>query len=318
MKAAIDDVERAFGWLDAGDVTEVPLTPLYFDGETRRRRITMHPSWVRGTVGRAGIKWKGSNLDNPARGLPRATALQILSDPETGHPLAVMEASLLSAVRTGAVTGVGLRHLARRDARRLGLIGAGPISRAQLLAARTELPDATDIRLFEIVEGRARSFAEWAKAELSVSVEVVSSAEDAVARADAVLPATTVRPEGAYIPPEWIAEGAFLGNISHNDYKPETILAADKVIIDTERSLQLQTVLGRMVKEGKFSRKGVEAFIGEVVNGRPGRNSDSEVIFFSCLGVAGLDVTIADRLLRAAEAKGLGEVLTMWEEPLWV
>ena len=318
MKAAVDDVEKAFRWLNAGEITDVPLMPLYFDGDTRRRRITMHPSWVRGSVGKAGIKWKGSNVDNPARGLPRATALQILSDPETGHPLAVMEASLLSSVRTGAVTGVGLRHLARKETRRLGLIGAGPIGRAHLLAVQSEIPDATDIRIFDIDPERAKAFAQWARSELSISVRVVASAEEAVRGVDAVLPATTVQPGGAYIPPEWIAEGAFLGNISHNDYKPETILASDKVIIDTERSLELSTVLGHMARAGSFGREQVYAFVSEVVSGRRGRESDGETIFFSCLGVAGLDVTVADRLFRAAEALGLGQALTMWDEPLWV
>jgi ornithine cyclodeaminase len=318
MKAAIDDVERAFGWLDAGEVTEVPLTPLYFDRETRRRRITMHPSWVRGTVNRAGIKWKGSNLDNPSRGMPRATALQILSDPDTGHPLAVMEASLLSAVRTGAVTGVGLRFLARRAARRLGLVGAGPISRAQLMAAQSELPGAQEIRLFDVVEKRAHALAAWAETELSLSVKVVASAGAALRGADVFLPATTVRPDEAYIPPEWVPEGAFLGNISHNDYKPETILRADKVIIDTERSLQLRTVLGQMVREETFSQEQIYALVGEVVAGRRGRESEREVIFFSCLGVSGLDVAIADRLFRAAENQDLGQMLTLWEDPLWM
>ena len=87
-----------------------------------------------GSFRKAGMKWYGSNMANREKGLPRSILTFILNDPDTGAPLAFMSANLLSAYRTGAIPGVGARHLARRDSRVVGLVGPGVMGKTTLMA----------------------------------------------------------------------------------------------------------------------------------------------------------------------------------------
>src|SRR5438552_8493903 len=130
MPAVIDVIERAFLVKAAGQVSMPPKVMITWADEPgteeRHGRIMAMPAYVGGEFDVAGLKWIPSVPDNPARrGLPRANALVLLSDRETGLPLAVMDGTVVSATRTGAVTGVALRHLAPADAASACLLGAG-------------------------------------------------------------------------------------------------------------------------------------------------------------------------------------------------
>ena len=145
MSAVIDVVEGAFRLKAAGQVVNPQKVMLTWSDEpgTQERdgRIMAMPAWVGGEWDVAGMKWIPSVPANPARGLPRANAIVLLSDRETGLPVAVMDGTIVSAMRTGAVTGVAIRHLARPDARSAGLLGAGVLTRTQLMAlARRRSP----------------------------------------------------------------------------------------------------------------------------------------------------------------------------------
>ena len=111
---------------------------------------------VGGEVGTAGVKWIPSMPENPQkRGLPRACAIIILSDPHTGLPLAVMDCTVISAMRTGAAMGVAAKYLARKHSAVLGLVGAGVQNRTQLLAMSRVLPQLTEVRVFDLRPERA-------------------------------------------------------------------------------------------------------------------------------------------------------------------
>src|SRR5437588_2377146 len=128
MPAVIDVIERAFRVKAQGQVFMPPKVMITWSDEPGTEelhgRIMAMPAYVGGEFDVAGLKWIPSVPSNPSRGLPRANAL-VLSDRETGLPLAVMDGTVVSAMRTGAVTGVAVRHLARGDERRACLLGAG-------------------------------------------------------------------------------------------------------------------------------------------------------------------------------------------------
>ena len=149
MPACVDAMEEMFALLHRGDYRmagannnshgSIVMFPEHspfptMPKPTTDRRFMAMPAYLGGSFGTAGMKWYGSNIANRDKGLPRSILMFILNDADTGAPLAVMSANLLSAYRTGAIPGVGARHLARRDSRVVGIVGPGVMARTSLSA----------------------------------------------------------------------------------------------------------------------------------------------------------------------------------------
>ena len=110
---------------------------------TADRRFMAMPAYLGGRFRTAGVKWYGSNIENREKGLPRSILMFVLNDADTGAPLAFMSANLLSAYRTGAVPGVGARHLARKNSRVIGILGPGVMAKTSLSAFIAVCPEMT-------------------------------------------------------------------------------------------------------------------------------------------------------------------------------
>lgn len=319
MAKTIACVEKSFSLIDKGDAME-PDPPMLMFGGQAGRRVTMHPAFVGGDVNTVGLKWTPANPDNPRTiGMPRATAMDIINDPVTGHPLAVMDGTIISAMRTGAVTGVGFKYLGRPDAQVVGLLGAGVIARTQLMALKEVMPRLADVKIFDLVPTRAADWAAEMGAELGVPVRPVASAQACVEGSDVVVGCTTVSADQRYVQPGWIKEGSFYSNISDNDATFETILQADKVVVDGPRQFTIPVVMGLMAKQGLISFDKIYGTIGEIINGKkPGRTSTQERVFYSCLGLGCHDTVNARRVYEEAKRLSLGVELALWQEPHWI
>lgn len=318
MIQTIKALEKVFRLLDEGECIE-PQAPIIKWNGLHGRRISMHPAYIGGDVQVSGIKWIPSNPQNPVkRNMPRANALTILNDPETGFPLAVMDGTVISAMRTGAVVGLGARYLARPDAEVAGLIGAGVINRTQLMALHATLKQLRLVRLFDLVPKKAHAFATEMNERLDLEIQVTNSAQAAVEGADVVAPATNVGRDERYIHVEWIQEGAYLANLSVNDYTFDAVLACDKIVVDNKKQLELpEAILTDMVAEGLVNPNDVVE-LGAIVNGKkPGRIHDDERIFFSPLGMGIEDLVNAHRVYQEACRRGIGQELELWHEPIW-
>lgn len=318
MAKTVECVEKSFSLLDKGESME-PDPPMLMFGGQSGRRVTMHPAYVGGDVGTVGLKWTPANPDNPRTiGMPRATAMNIINDPITGHPLAVMDGTIISAMRTGAVTAVGFKHLGRPDSEVIGLLGAGVIARTQLMALKEVMNKITDVKVFDMLPDKARAWAEEVGQKFGLPVRAVGSAQEAVEDSDVVAGCTTVSADQRYVQPEWIKEGSLYSNISDNDATFETILQSDRVVVDGSRQFTIPVVMGLMAKQGLISFEQVHGTIGEIINGKKsGRESDKERIFYSCLGLGVHDIVNARRIYDEAKRKGLGVELTLWKEPYW-
>src|SRR6476660_2647016 len=184
MAAIVEVIERAFRVKAEGQVFMPPKVMIAWSDEPgteeKHGRIMAMPAYVGGEFDVAGLKWIPSVPDNPARrGLPRANALVLLSDRETGLPLAVMDGTVVSAMRTGAVTGVAVRHLARGDERRACLLGAGVLANTQLDALRVVMPSLESVAVYDPDHERAERFcARWSDGS-RLEVLAASSAEQA-------------------------------------------------------------------------------------------------------------------------------------------
>jgi ornithine cyclodeaminase/alanine dehydrogenase len=251
---------------------------------------------------------------NRKRGLPTLHASYLLSDPETGAPLAFMEGGFLTAVRTGATSAVAARHLARPDSRRIACFGAGVQAEFQL----RYLKDALPIESVAVVgrdPARARAFAARMRAALGVPVEVTPDRRAAVREADVVTCATTssrpvfagrdLRP-GAHVD----AIGAFRPDTREVD--TETVKRA-RVVVDTYHGAW--TEAGDLlipIKAGAITRRQVRAELAEVVAGRkPGRTRPDEITLFKSVGWAPEDAAAARLAYDRAVAQGIGTEVTL-------
>src|SRR4029078_5560159 len=163
MAAIVDVIERAFRGKAEGEVFMPPKVMITWSDEPgteeKHGRIMAMPAYVGGEFDVAGLKWIPSVPDNPIRrGLPRANALVLLSDRETGLPLAVMDGTVVSAMRTGAVTGLAVRHVALPGSRVACLLGAGFLAHTQLEALRIAMPDLSEVRVFDPRADRSAAF----------------------------------------------------------------------------------------------------------------------------------------------------------------
>jgi ornithine cyclodeaminase/alanine dehydrogenase-like protein (mu-crystallin family) len=319
MAGTIECVEKSFSLLDKGQAME-PDPPMLMFGGQAGRRVTMHPAYVGGDVETVGLKWTPANPDNPRTiGLPRATAMDIINDPMTGHPLAVMDGTIISAMRTAAVSAVGFKYLGRPDSEVVGLLGAGVIARAQLMALKEVIKRISDVKVFDLLSDKAKAWAEEMSTKLDLPVRAVGSAQGCVEGSDVVVGCTTVSATDRYVQPEWMKEGSLYSNISDNDATFEMILQADKVVVDGPRQFTIPVVIGLMAKEGLISFDSIYGTIGEITNGKkPGRENDRERIFFSCLGLGCHDIVNARRIYDEAKRLGIGVELDLWKEPHWV
>ena len=312
MPVAIDVIEKVLGMHARGEVTMPSKVILDLD-ERKHGRINAMPAHLGSDVKMCGIKWIAGFPNNPVRyNIPRANALIVLNDPETGLPVAIIEGTQLSALRTGAVTGVGARYLARQNSRVAGLIGAGVQSRTQIDALLAVLPGLTQVKVFDVRAETARDFVRncrhrWPKME----TEAAKSPEQAVRGADVVVTATVA--DEPIVKAAWLKPGVFFAHVgSYQEEEEAVIQQADKIVVDIwEEVLHRKTpLLARMYEAGKIDAARLHANVGEIVNGqKPGRENDQERIFFSPLGLGSEDVGLATEVYRRAIEIGLGRRL---------
>jgi 2,3-diaminopropionate biosynthesis protein SbnB len=321
MRQVIDAVEHAYVLHEQGECLE-PEAPLIQWTGPQGKRILAHPAWVGGDVGMAGIKWIPSNPANPQElGMPRASAIIILNDDETGYPLAVMDGTVISAARTGAATGVGARYLAKADSERVSIIGAGPISRTQIMALQVVLPALGEVSIYDLDRKRAEAVAAEMRALYpDIGFIVAPSAEGSVRSADVVVTVTSgVSLERAYLEAGWLKEGVLVSTVAANDSKIEVVEQADKLVMTNLEELDNPIWLaGLAVARGVRSR-GEFVSLGSIITGQnPGRENDRERIFFNPGGMGIEDVAAATRVYRNALERGIGKQLELWREPIWV
>ncbi|MGV9712845.1 tyramine oxidase subunit B [Gordonia sp. NPDC003424] len=303
---------------------------------TADRRFMAMPAYLGGGFGTTGVKWYGSNIANRDKGLPRSILMFMLSDTDTGAPLALMSANLLSAYRTGAVPGVGARFLAREDATTVGIVGPGVMARTSLAAFVVARPGIDTVK----VKGRGRAsmdaFTAWVAAEYpQISVIEVDTIEDAVRDSDIVTFCTTGVPGDPATYPtltrDIIKPGAFLSmpamcNMDSSMQGPDVRKVVDNVRLYEAwseetgyPSHQTIPIIGckfmDMIHDGEMDAADV-VDLGAVAAGDAiGRRSDDEIIVFSVGGMPVEDVAWGTVLYRNAIAKGIGTTLNLWQSP---
>ena len=304
MPKAIDAMRHAYSQLSAGKAVAPPRQHLSTD-----KGVTLIMPAYLPERSEFGIKVVSVYDDNPNLDLPRITATVLVLDPVTGTPKAFIDGASLTAIRTGAGGGVAADLLARHDAKRVGVFGAGVQARAQLQAVMA-VRDVTSVNLISRTRASAEQFAaeisEWRDAP---EVNLVPTPEAVVQDADIVICATTAAtplfdgnalPLGTHV----TAVGTFVPEKREVD--TVTIRRAHRIVVDSREDCLAEA--GDLI----IPNAQIDAEIGEILNGdKPGRQSDDEITFFKSVGVAVQDAVAGAAVLAAAEAKGLGTVVEM-------
>ncbi|MDQ6730839.1 MAG: ornithine cyclodeaminase family protein [Actinomycetota bacterium] len=300
--AAVRDVLLAQG---RGEAVTEPRTHIFPPGATG------HFNVLRGVVpASAGVKLVGDFVNNHERGLPSELALLLLMDPMTGVPQAIIDATAITEMRTGAVTAIGAEALAPRDARVLGHIGARGTAYWNVRLLCAVLPGLGEIRVHSRRPESREAFAARLRTDLGREITVVDSWEACVRGADVIVEASRLRAPEPLLRTEWIGAGALIipyGTMSAVELSLTDL--ADKVVVDDwgQAGAGPLGALRAHVDSGRLSADNLHAELGQIVAGlHPGRESEAETIVFWHRGLSITDIALGRALLDAARERGLG------------
>ncbi len=309
MKDAIAAVEEGFRQMALGNVVMPQRTAIRIS-DYHGIHLGM-PAYV-GGVGDGGslaLKVVTVYPENPAKySMPTTIGTLLLNDPRTGVLLAIMDAGFLTAMRTGAVSGVATKYLARENACSVGVFGAGVQARTQLMAV-CEVRSIERATVFDPwTEGRERFAAEMSE-RLSVPVEPTEEPRVCVANEIIVAASSSSEPifEGAWLAPGTHING--IGSHSPDARELDTItLQRSKVVPDLSAACLVEAGdLIIPIKEGAITEDHIHASLGEVVAGlKPGRESDDEITLFKSVGLAVQDAATAALVYDLARGAGVG------------
>lgn len=351
MKSCVEAMEEMFKLMKVGDYRmggangnshgsmvmfpeKSPFPEMPVDGPDRR--FMAMPAYLGGKFDMAGMKWYGSNAANKEKGLPRSILMLILNDKDTGAPLAFMSANILSAYRTGAVPGVGFKYFAREDAKTIGIVGPGVMSKTALAAAVAVRPTLKNVK----VKGRGKAslekFIDHAKKEYpALNIYAVDTIEEAVRDSD-IVSVSTSSPTGdpslyPYIAEEWIKPGAIIESTAALRFDDDFIINRARTVTDNimlyeaweeemkpnaYHTIPIPAVhVEDLIAEGKMKPEQIDD-LGDVLLGNiPVHRKKDEVVIYSVGGMPTEDVAWGSVVYRNALEKGIGTKLNLWDTP---
>jgi alanine dehydrogenase len=294
MSDVINAVEEAFKMCGEGKGKMPPKVYLALERGDFRAMPASLP-------GCAGVKWVNVHPQNPSLGLPSVMAILIYSDPETGYPLAIMDATETTAYRTGAAAAIASKYLARRDSHTLGIIGAGFQAHTQILA-HAELFNPILINVFDVsqaaVDKLMHTFSRFSIRNCSVQEAVTS---------DIVCTLTPSR--SPVVKKEWIRPGTHINAVGADAPGKEeldpSILKEAIVVVDDFKQASGSGEINVPIQKGVYSVGEIYGTLAEVVAGRKkGRASSKDITVFDSTGIAIEDIAVARLLFEKAQRTG--------------
>ena len=318
IRAAIEDVRKVLTLHIRHKVNSPSKVVLRWgttlEDENLYGRCNAMPCCIGGDIDMAGIKWLGSNPQNYKKGLPRATGLVILNDPDTKIPLCVADCTRVSGVRTGAASALAIDELAKKDASTILLMGAGFQARLQLEAAKIVRPSLKKCYVYDIRPEQARAYAEEMSAKLGMDVTAVDDPKQASLKSDIVITVTISAVPVVFA--DWLHSGQTCLNLADFEYEYACLPKCGKVVVDDWEGVkhrQISTV-SLMYRDGLFKDNQLHAELGDILLGRkPGRENDEEIIYFNSVGLGAEDLAVITRCYRKALKEGGGTIVPYWE-----
>ena len=311
IQDTIDIVEEAFKEYQQGTV-KMPLRTV-IPVEKHGGLILYMPALIQG-MGALGVKVVSVYAKNPTEyNLPTTIGVVLLNDPKNGSPIAIMDGSFLTAMRTGAVSGVATKYLARKNAKEVGIIGTGVQGRMQV-AGVCKVRPIEKVKAYDIVPEQRRRFCEQISKELKVQTVEAQTSEEAVRNSDIVIASSSSKEP--VLKSEWLKAGAHINAIgSHTPNAreiDEATIKRAKIIVDTrEAALKEAGDIMIPIAQGIITPEHIYAELGEIVTGKKqGRKNDDEITLFKSQGLALQDVSTAWRIYELATKKGIGKSIS--------
>jgi alanine dehydrogenase len=251
--------------------------------------------------GSAGVKWVNVHPENPSRSLPSIMAILVYNDPETGYPLAIMDATEITAYRTGAAAAIASKYLARRDSHKIGIIGAGFQAHTQILA-HVELFNTISVNAFDVsnaaVNKLMRSLSQFPIRNCSIQEAVASD-----------IVCTLTPSQSPIIRKEWIKPGTHINAVGADapgkqELDP-SIIKESIVVVDDIKQASGSGEINVPIQKGIYSVGEVYGTLAEVVAGKKkGRAHNNDVTVFDSTGIAVEDIAVAKLLFEKAQQRG--------------
>ena len=352
MHECIKVIEEAFELLACGDcIAGGPLEhdhgiKVWFPSKPRGinmptmgpdRRFMAMVGYLGGRFNICGTKWYGSNAKNKIeRNLPRSILLIIINDPVSGKPLSIMDGTLISAMRTGAVPGIAAKYLAKEDSKTIGIIGAGMINRTSFMSLNIVLKNIKEVKIYDVKYQNSIDFRNYIHSKYSIKkVYTVDSVENAVQDADVVSVATSGK-EVPLIKDNWLKKNSCIilsggvqsddhlyqnSNIIFDDWKMHCIWALEneerKKIEPQDTSYETfpVTIIKELLNEGKISKSDITSIYDIILNKMLLKKLSFEKNIFISGGLPMEDLAWSYTIYQNASSGNIGKELSLWDTP---
>lgn len=251
---------------------------------------------------------------NKKIGKKTINGIVMLSDFQTGEPLALLEGSYLTMIRTGALSGVATKHLARHNAKNLCIIGTGEQAKG-IAEAVLAVRDIEKIILYNRTEEKAYAFAQYIQEKFNKPAYVYSNANEAISEADIIVTTTNA---STPVFTKTLQKGVHVNAVgsfrpSMQELPSHAIANATKVVVESkEAALEETGDLQVPIKEGLFEASDIHAELGQIISGeKAGRENDEEITIFKSVGLAVVDIIVAKYLYEKALENGMGTMIQL-------
>ena len=305
----IDMVDKVFQEWGNGNVVMPPKINLDMSRSGFDSWSNAMPAYV-ASSNLGGIKWIGGYKSNPTKGLPYIMGIIILTDPETGQTMSIMDGTYISDWRTGASAAIAVKYLVNEKPKKIAMIGAGMQGKTASACINKLFPEAT-IAVADIAPERRRAFCDEMLEKFQIDITNAPTVKDAVADADAVVLLTTA--SEPIVKAEWLAEGCLtLAMGSYQQTGDKLILESDKIIVDSWEQAGHRGELKKLAESGKITRENIHTELGFIAAGKKsGRENAKERILAVLVGLGAHDIFIAGQVHKKAVEKNLGLTISL-------
>lgn len=313
-REVVSVIEEALGEHAAGTYEMHPKIGVHPTGTDPANFIHAMPAYLH-KLGACGLKWVGGFAKNYQQDLPNVTGLQVVNDTATGIPLAMMDCSYLTGLRTAAVSATAAKRCAASGARILALVGCGFEGTMHLRFLTSEIPGLREVRLYDVRDQAMTALEAQAAGYFDGEITLCRDSGTCIDGADVI--STCTNGDDQIVRPEWFKPGAFAVGIEGGcAYTAEALHQADKFIVDDVALAEYFERVGRdrVTQDGRPDPEfpggmpTIYATIGEIVTGKkPGRDSDRERIVAIPIGMAICDIALAHLAYHTALRRNIGK-----------
>lgn len=318
LRMAMAAAEHAMVAYQSGKVLFPEKIVQIFNEDTQERINCLPATFLPEKI--CGVKWVSVFPPNPVKhGLQNLSAVIILSEIETGFPIAFMEGTLCSNMRVGAMGGIAAKCLSREDAEVIGFIGSGEQAKMHLIAMKTVRPSLKECRIGAKTGDEEAQFIRE-MSPLMPEMDFVAAGTDlqkATDGADIIVTATSA--QAPLLKADWMKPGAFYSHVGGWEDEYAVARQCDKIVTDDWETVKHRTqTLSRMYRDGELADSDIHANLVDLVTGaKPGRESADERTYFNAVGLAYTDVGIAHAMYQRALEANAGSELTVQDSMIF-